>query len=899
MAAPVIHLIPHTHWDREWYLPLGGFRARLVRLIDDLIDQLQHDPGLPGFLLDGQTALLEDYLGMRPERRSLVNQLVQQGRISTGPWYILADEQIPSGEALLRNLQLGRKDCERLGRSLRVLYSPDAFGHPGALPALGLEFGLRHAVVWRGLGPGATGGKDLAWWRAPDGTRVLVYHLPPDGYEIGSNLLVADDALAGAWTRVRSQLLPRAATRHVAVFVGADHHAAAPDLGRLASRLGQVDRKCEFRLSRLDEFFAAAQADLGRAAEFTGELRDSYGYTWTLQGTLATRAGLKRRSARTELALVRVAEPLAALDGLRHGAGETPLLEQAWREVVQSHFHDTICGCSSDLVAKAAGVRFDNAAAATAEVISAAIQRLTGQDPDRARERGARGPLLTLWNGAARPRGGVVIAEASFFVRDVLVGPPGSRLPRRGKGFQPFVLRDPDGGGITAVQLLSIAPALERRDAPRHYPDQDEVERVRFAFPMSPSVPGLGFRHLEPVAGRREPLEEFVAAGRNSLWNGRMRVELETAGTLAIEDLGSGARHGGLFRIESERDRGDTYSFCPVRGDRPVVGRGARQRKVEAAGPLVAALSWRGGFSAGEGEIRGRGRVSWRTEVELAGDSPALRIRLTVENQARDHRLRVRFPLGLPRVAALAGAQFGQVERGVIRPGRPRGEWPVPTAPAHRWVAAARGQRGLAVFAPGFMEYEWTRAGDLLVTILRSVGELSREDLASRPGNAGWPVAVPLAQSLGEETVEFGVAPIGESDLAEAARLERIWEDLFVPPEVHYERDATRLPVAPVPSVELDGEGLVFSACQPGPEAGTLDLRCYNSSSVAVEGRWRLSLPVAGAMRVRASGEKVAEAGVRLRGGAIEFRAGARELVTVRLTVAAGGSGGGSQTAAS
>src|SRR5262245_5409367 len=172
MPAPVVHLIPHTHWDREWYLPLGGFRARLVAMVDQLIELLELEPELPGFLLDGQTALLEDYLALRPEQRERVVNLVRAGRIDTGPWYILADEQIPSGESLLPNLALGQAQSRELGPSLGAIYSPDAFGHPAALPAIGREYGLETAVVWRGLGPDATRGKDLCWWEAADGRRV-------------------------------------------------------------------------------------------------------------------------------------------------------------------------------------------------------------------------------------------------------------------------------------------------------------------------------------------------------------------------------------------------------------------------------------------------------------------------------------------------------------------------------------------------------------------------------------------------------------------------------------------------------------------------------------------------------------------------------------------------------
>src|SRR6266576_1770178 len=107
MSGLIFHLIPHTHWDREWYLPRTAFQARLVPMLDDLMDRLASDPGYRTFLLDGQSVLLEDYLAVRPEREADVRALVKTGRLQVGPWYVLSDELIPSGEALVRNLLFG------------------------------------------------------------------------------------------------------------------------------------------------------------------------------------------------------------------------------------------------------------------------------------------------------------------------------------------------------------------------------------------------------------------------------------------------------------------------------------------------------------------------------------------------------------------------------------------------------------------------------------------------------------------------------------------------------------------------------------------------------------------------------------------------------------------------
>src|SRR5581483_2810163 len=171
---------------------------------------------------------------------------------------------------------------------------PDAFGHPAAWPALAREFGMKAGVVWRGLGGEPGQERDLYRWRAPDGREVLVWHLPPAGYEIGADLAAGDPRLAAAWAAVRAALVARAAGTHVPVFIGADHRAAPAPVARLRDALAAFEPQSAFRVSRLDEFFQAA-ADGAAPAPLAGELRWSYRYAWTLQGVHGTRAPLKRR----------------------------------------------------------------------------------------------------------------------------------------------------------------------------------------------------------------------------------------------------------------------------------------------------------------------------------------------------------------------------------------------------------------------------------------------------------------------------------------------------------------------------------------------------------------------------------------------------------------------------
>ncbi|MGE3526061.1 MAG: hypothetical protein AB7I33_09075, partial [Gemmatimonadales bacterium] len=513
MSGLTFHLIPHTHWDREWYLPQAAFQVRLVTMMDDLIDQMEADERLR-FVLDGQTVHLEDYLAVRPEREDNLRRLVGSGRLGVGPWYVLADEQIPSGEALIRNLLLGAADARRFGRRMNVCYAPDSFGHPAFLPLLAREFGLQSGVVWRGLDPALAGGRDLLRWRGPNGREILVYHLPAAGYEVGCGLPDGTDALPDAWARIRPSLVGRASGPHVAVFVGADHHALHPGLTRLADALAALEPGHDVRISLLDDFLSAVEEAVSpeHLPVVHGELRRSAGYTWTLQGVHSTRPAQKRRNSRLELWLERFAEPLTALVRLSGGPDRRALVRLAWRRLIQCQFHDSIAGSCSDDVALAVEERFRQVGSACRETVRAALHHLAGHDPDAAREiPGEVRPSLLLWNPSPRARAELVRAEISFFRRDVLVGPPGGRRARSGLAPGRFALREPSGG-LVPLQVVEVRRGQERLDAARHYPDQDEVDIATVAF-HAPQVRGLALTRLELVSGGTPPVGGVVVEG--------------------------------------------------------------------------------------------------------------------------------------------------------------------------------------------------------------------------------------------------------------------------------------------------------------------------------------------------------------------------------------------------
>ncbi len=873
MTAPLaVYVVRHTHWDREWYHPASRFRQRLVALVDELLDRAgqpeQAGPGSP-FLLDGQTIVLDDYLAVRPERRDVLAAALQNGALEAGPWYVLADELIPSGEALVRNLLAGRRALAAFDAAAPpVLYAPDAFGHAAALPLLAEGFGCGMTIVWRGYGGARWPQGAAAWWQSSSGARTLLWHLAPDGYELGSSLPTSDEAARERWAQIRAQLAPRAHLALALVPNGADHHAPQNDwpiaLDALR-RAASPDRVLQTSLAEF-AFEARRRADAATLPVVHGELRDSYGYAWALQGTFATRTSQKRRNAGVQRLLERDVEPWLALLALRDredartmSARSVALSGAAWRTLLRCHPHDTLCGCSTDEVARAADARWDSAVAQGCGLRDDALATLLGHDADHARtRRDAWQPSLVVRNRAPYARGGAAEVELTTFVRDVAVGPgsAGRWEPVAPPGATPVVH---DGRSALAVQILDRSVRHERIEAPRHYPDDDLVEVAR-ALVWLPPVEGLGLRAFavggttdaasatatsRPDVAPSTPDAPVVVDG-TSLDNGAMRVDVGADGAVAVRACGMSI--DDLIAFDDVGDAGDLYTHSPVgtpiravrRSGARVLHRGPVRGEVEIGHRLrvpAALRAARDGFSRPSQRASRSVDLPISVRVSLDADAAFVRIRVRGANAARDHRLRIVFRTGVMAARVLADAAFGAVDRLPLTVSREEAavERPPNSAPLHRWVALIAAGRSCVLVSDGLGEYEALPNGDVAVTLVRAVGELSRPDLPERPGHAGWPVATPEAQQLGPFEATFGFTI--RDDPVNVAAIERMADDVLLPLTGTTLRSAMD-PPASTRGIALHGDDLVVSAIKPSEDAAGVVLRCRNVGAQPVDGAW-------------------------------------------------------------
>jgi mannosylglycerate hydrolase len=866
-----LHVVTHTHWDREWYHTAETFRQRLVRLVDELLETPPVAPA--SFLLDGQAVVIEDYLAVRPEQAEAVSRLLKEGVLEAGPWYVLADELIPGGEALVRNLLHGRASVRRLGgEPPAVLYCPDSFGHPAVGPDLAVGFGYSLIVLWRGFGGRRTSGTDVVRWHGSAGGSAIVYHLPPDGYEFGSSLPIDAAEATQRWLQVEGVMAPRSETGVAILLNGADHHARQIGLDAALEALANAASPVRVMGSSLATASRAVVDAASRlhVPDVTGELRDSYGYTWTLQGTLGTRAAQKRRNARAEQTLVRDVEPWMALTAGRGDGAPRALLDVTWKTLLKAHPHDTLCGTSTDAVAAAFDARLTVVEEESKGLRDDTLRQLLGHDAARARVMFADWrPAVVIRNSVARRRGGVVELALQSTVASIAVG-PGS-ASRQGAHLEQGEWRV---SGVP-LQILTQHDGRALTESPRAYPRADTIRGARAVGWISP----LGGYEVQTVAHAAEEapvVPNPVTATESALDNGLVRVEVDAVGRVTFIDLRSGRRMDGLVQLERSRDDGDLYTPA-IRESQPPGP--SRRIGLVHAGPLRGAI----GMELDVG-VRPHAHCT-RAFLELDAHAASVRIRMLGDNQLPDQRTRLRFTLGQPGDATLADAAFHPVVREDIRIDTEDAamEHVVPTAPLHRWVARLSGDHTAVLVSDGLAEYESSADGAVHVTLVRSVGELSRHDLPERPGHAGWPVRTPDAQSVGPYEACFAVQLFGPDSGDVRDAIEQFAEDVLHP-LVGETLRSNLLPPHCAGGLELSGAGLAFSAAYPARDKDWIVLRCVNRRDSAVRGSWTLARIVHEAVIARLDETPMAMAEVA--DGVIRFTAEPRAIITIVARVA-------------
>ncbi len=854
MPKYTIHVISHTHWDREWYMPFEKHRRRLVKLMDALLDLLDKDPDFKHFHTDGQIIPIEDYLEIRPHQKGRIEKAASEGRLSLGPWYVLQDEFLTSGEANIRNMMFGLKTSNKYGKPIKIGYLPDSFGNISQMPQILRGFGIDNAVFGRGINrwqdqydedePESRGYKSELIWRSPDGSDVLGIFMA-NWYSNAMTIPTDPDKVLEYVNNVKQACLKYATTTHLLFMNGCDHTPSQPDVSTAIKLANEMLQDAVMVHSNFTDYIAKVKQEVQNLQVKEGELRSEYTDGWgTLTNVLSSRIYQKQANWRCQSLLEKWVEPFSAFAFILGERYDSDLIWHAWKTLMQNHPHDSICGCSCDEVHREMDTRFEKCQILSEQLAKEAIKNVANNiniselDRDSAK--------IVVFNPINVNRKELVIASVDF--------PKDSEI-------YDLAVFDAEGNNIPSYILEDMGIVWDYDLPEVGFRVPYNVRRFNIAFLAN--VPNVGYATYQVL-----PTEETTSGicKVDCMENEHLLVEILNDGRLNITDKNSGFCFKGLNQFQDSIDIGDEYNYRAPEEDELITPY-VSDTKI---GPILDNGIYK------ECMIKTKLRMAEKPmdisyTLLLVNGSKRLYVNVEVLNEHKNHRLRVLFPTDTNTDYVSADGQFDVVKRKIT----PWKGWKNPSncQPQQAFVDVSDDEKGLTIANRGLPEYEILRDGKntIAITLLRSVRHLG-----------DWGVfPTPEAQCQGLHTFEYAIIP-------HAGKLESSTADIdaraFNAPltAVQIKNRGNKLALRGS-FIDLQPQKLVLSSIKKAEDRDSLIVRFYNPYNEAMLGTLTSLMPVDSAYICNLAEERLEK--LECINGIITFNVLPKKIITCEIVI--------------
>lgn len=869
-----LHFISHTHWDREWYMPFEAHRFKLVEFFDRLLNTLDTDPTFKSFHLDGQSVVIEDYLAVRPQMREKIEKYIAEGRLVSGPWYILQDEYLVDGESNVRNMLVGKQVSAEYGKVSDIGYFPDAFGNIGQAPQILRGFDIDCVAFGRGVSERHgdrldTGEENYGKarseiiWRSPDGSEVngAVF---ADWYCNAMEIPAEPEAAAAKVKEVADSIGAKSTTPHLLMMNGCDHQPAQTDIGQIIEKLNAAGYPDELIHSNFRDYFDAILPYRKNFGIFVGELDGEYSEGWwTLANTASSRIYLKQYNRQCENLLEKIAEPLSVLADLYGGKPvDRDYFKFLWKNLLKNHPHDSICGCSVDDVHSEMVTRFKKVLASGGELVKE--EKAAFMANVNTAETGAP-YAVTVFNPTARAATETVTVtidlpkDTTVTAADIAVLDGETVIPA-----------DITDCGVVWDYILP-------KDAFRV---PFNTHRFELTF-RAANVPALGWKTFGvTLDGVKEAATDLVAY-KKGMANKRLRVKFNADGSAVVTDRKTGAEYiTGIF--EDTGDIGNEYIYREAKDGLRVTTEGTRA-KVELVSATAAAITFKAthlmkipsGIDFATRTRTGECEMKVESYFTLREGARRLDMKTVIQNNAENHRVVMLTKHGIRSELLMSEGQFDMVEREI----QPWEGWKNPTKPGKmtNFFGVEDAANGVFVAGRGLNEYEVLRAEghNLSLTIHRGTHELG--DWGDFP--------TPEAQCKGELTVEYSLVPYSVTGLRDrggaidAAYSFGCYAPAAVGAPVHGGELASTGAL-----IGIDGHNFIVSALKMSDFRDTVILRVFNPTHKDSKMKLDLASKFTEAYSVNLNEDRQKK--LIVRGGKLTVDVPAKKIVTVELVPA-------------
>ncbi|WP_269524563.1 glycoside hydrolase family 38 C-terminal domain-containing protein [Coraliomargarita parva] len=912
-----IKVVSNTHWDREFRRSFEKTRRRLITMMDKAIDILEKDPEFKSFTLDGHSVMVDDYLEMRPEKREVVTRLIGEGRLVIGPWFSLPEEFTIGHESLVRNFLKGKQNMEKYGaKPVTVAYTPSSWGQTGQLPQILRNFGLDKMMFYRGISHHEADAEYM--WAAPDGTEVFasrfamfarynwyyLVHRPvttgrsfQKDYQWGeydeAGMRIAD-GLAGEDLSfdVQDPALPysketlkdavekmiEAEGRHFTTEVflamnGHDISAPHPLEPQVVKDAAEIFKgKYKIEQATLEEFWEEALKHLDRdaIAHLKGERRSYLKeglWTYLFPGTISARTYLKLADFDSTQRIVYSAEPMAVLGAMCGADYPKDYLQRGWDFLIDNHTHDANGGCAPDAVCLDMEQRYrkasDCADIVTEDMMAHVVKNLSPEGLD------GKAIQLVVFNPLPVER------DVTAYV-DV-------EVPREMDAKAVKLTHADDENPVQ--QPISNEKSSCFVDSIWEVPRILESNRIRF-YARFNKLPACGYRVYQ-ITGTPDEVRtpSTLVVGSNRMANELLDVTVNGNGTLTVTNKMTGKTYSEINYFTDQGECGNAWKHDAPTYDRTYNSLGVQANvAVSESGPLRSSITADFEFKVpldyADGSTRSDILVGLPVKIEysLEAGKDTIGVKVTVDNKAKDHWLRVALPSGIQTDVSYADSHFDVVERAVEIPDSTGWvEQAFGTHPLRTFAGLSDGTDGLAVMPKGLFEYEVCNdAGKtFLLTLIRACRiklAVSEEKVTELPDEG--------IQCPGVRTFEYGIC-IHEGDWRKAKLLTKAAGINTPLRMVVAGRGKGELDHS-MSAVQLDNELLHVSAIKKAEDGCGLIVRLFNPDDSEQSATLTLGREMAVAKLVQMDESTLVEE-LPMKGNTVSLTMPSKKIFTVRF----------------
>lgn len=780
-----IHVIPHSHWDREWYFTTSRSKVYLMKDLGDVLNTLENDPEFKYFMVDAQGSLLDDYIKWRPQDKERISKLVNDGRLVIGPWYTQTDQLVISGESIVRNMYYGMKRCESFGKYMNVGYVPDSFGQSGNMPQIYRQFGIEDTLFWRGVSDDMVKHTDYNW-RGDDGSVVFTTQIP-FGYYIGGNIPEEPEENEEFWQKeCLEKAGGRSATRHIYFPNGFDQAPVRTNLPQLVKERNEKDPENEYVISCIEDYIKDVKSENPELEEVQGELVIAK-HMRIHKSIFSSRSDLKVMNTQIQNYVTNVMEPLLTISYNLGNEYPHEAVAEIWKLLFENAAHDSIGSCISDTANEDVYVRYKQArdiAVNLVELHSRLIATNVKNDADM---------TFTAINTLPQKRKDTVI------VKTYVPGGKFAIIDEKGNDVDYTIIKSRDLTDYVLSQTIMLDPS-------RKFYVPDQVLEVTMVIKAN-DVPALGYVQYS-IDTQKDSHKE--TADKKVLENKYYTIEVEENGSLTIVDKANNVTYKNQGILVENGDDGDSFNYSPPRKDMEVFSNESKCTvKISGSDIYDQAEIHFDMVVPADLDERAEGKVSVTMLVDmtvaLRKDSKVIDFNVKVDNKGLSHRLCVLFDSQIVSAFNYADQQFGLIKRPnyyekemklymesmnnktekkagiqeLANWANDQSTWqepPISIEPTQSYVSLTDGKTGIAVIPQGVREYEVLDDSKIRLTLFRTYGFMGKENLIYRPGRASGEriIETPAAQLLKEMEFNFGftsyAGDINDSDIDTLAK---------------------------------------------------------------------------------------------------------------------------------